>query len=53
MRLRSRIATWWKAVTRANQFNIEIEDELAFHIDACAEDLMRKGVPKHAPKLAA
>ena len=47
MRLRSRIATWWKAVTRTNQFNSEIEDELSFHIDACAEDLMRKGVPEH------
>jgi predicted permease len=47
MRLRSRIATWWKAVTRANQFDSEMEDELAFHIDACAEDLMRQGVPEH------
>ena len=47
MRLRSRIATWWRAVTRANQFNTEMEDELAFHIDACAEDLMRQGVPEH------
>ena len=47
MRLRNRIATWWKAVTHANQFNSEIEDELAFHIDACAEDLMRQGVPEH------
>ncbi len=33
MRLRSRIATWWKAVARTNQLNTEIEDELAFHID--------------------
>lgn len=47
MRLRNRIATWWKAVTHANQFNSEIEDELAFHIDACAEDLMCQGVPEH------
>jgi predicted permease len=46
MRLRSRIRTWWKAVTRTNQLNTEIEDELAFHIDCRAEELMRKGVPE-------
>jgi hypothetical protein len=47
MRLYSRIATWWKAVTRTDQLNSEIEDELAFHIDSRAEDLIRKGVPEH------
>lgn len=47
MRLRSRIATWWKAVTRTNQLNTEIEDELAFHIEARAADFMRNGVPEH------
>jgi MacB-like protein len=45
MRLRNRIRTWWKAVTRTRQLNSEIEDELAFHIDSHAEELMRKGVP--------
>ncbi len=46
MRVRSRIATWWKAVTRTNQLNTEIEDELAFHIDCRAQELMGKGVPE-------
>ncbi len=46
MRLRSRIARW-KAVARTNRINTEIEDELAFPIDSCAEDFMRMGVPEH------
>lgn len=46
MRLRNQIQTWWKAVSRTEQLNSEIEDELAFHIDARAEELMRKGVPE-------
>ena len=46
MRVLSRIATWWKAVSRSEELNAEIEDELAFHIDAYAEDLMRRGVER-------
>ena len=46
MTVRSRIATWWKAVARTNQLNTEIEDELAFHIDCRAQELMGKGVPE-------
>ncbi|QNI33743.1 ABC transporter permease [Alloacidobacterium dinghuense] len=46
MSLASRIATWWKAVTRPEQLNSEIEDELAFHIEAYANDLMRSGLPR-------
>ena len=43
MRVFRRIATWWKAVLHSDELNAEIEDELAFHIDAYAEDLMRRG----------
>ncbi|MGC1297002.1 MAG: ABC transporter permease [Alloacidobacterium sp.] len=46
MGLASRIRTWWKAVTRHEQLNGEIEDELAFHIEAYANDLMRSGLPR-------
>jgi len=46
MSLASRMATWWKAVTRQEQLNGEIEDELAFHIEKYAEDLMRSGLPR-------
>src|SRR5580698_1232760 len=46
MSLASRIATWWKAVTRPEQLSNEIEDELAFHIEKYAEDLMRSGLPR-------
>jgi predicted permease len=46
MRTVSRIRTWWKAITRREQLNSEIEDELAFHIESYAEDLMRSGLPR-------
>src|SRR5215475_7545986 len=46
MSLRSRLRTWWKAVTHSEQLNGEIEDELAFHIEAYANDLMRSGLPR-------
>jgi len=46
MSFASRIATWWKAVTRQEQLNAEIEVELAFHIEAYADDLMRSGLPR-------
>ncbi|WP_158749040.1 ABC transporter permease [Acidobacterium sp. S8] len=45
MSLASRVRTWWKAVTRSEQLNGEIEDELAFHIESYANDLMRSGLP--------
>ena len=46
MRLGSRIATWWKAVTRSAQLDDEIEAELTFHIESYTEDLMRGGMPR-------
>ena len=45
MSFASRIRTWWKAISRQEQLNHEIEDELAFHIEAYANDLMRSGLP--------
>lgn len=46
MSLRSRFRTWWKAVTRSEQLSNELDDELAFHIEAYASDLMRSGLPR-------
>src|ERR1700722_6996910 len=46
MSLATRVATWWKAVTRQEQLNDEIEDELSFHIEAYANDLIRSGLPR-------
>jgi predicted permease len=46
MSLASRFRTWWKAVSRSEELNGEIEDELAFHIEKYAEDLMRSGLPR-------
>lgn len=44
MNIASRLRTWWKAMTRREQLNREIEEELAFHIQTYAEDLMRSGL---------
>jgi predicted permease len=46
MNLRSRIRTWWMAIFRADAVDAQIADELQFHIESCAEDLMRRGVPR-------
>ena len=44
MRIARRFVTWWEAITRREQLNSEIEDELTFHIEEYAKDLMRSGV---------
>jgi predicted permease len=46
MSIVSRCRTWWKAMTRRDRLNAEIEDELAFHLASYADDLMRNGVPR-------
>ena len=42
----SRITTWWKAVTRPARFQHDVADELAFHIETYADDLMRRGLSR-------
>ena len=44
MSLRSRISTWWKAISRPEDLNRQVSEELDFHIETHAEDLKRKGV---------
>ena len=46
MSLRSRMATWWRAVFRANALDRQVSEELAFHIESYAEDLMRGGMAR-------
>jgi predicted permease len=45
MNFRSRIATWWRAIHEPTSLNHQIQQELEFHIECCAEDLMKSGVP--------
>jgi predicted permease len=44
MSLHSRFSTWWKAVVQPERLSSELDDELAFHLDSYAEDLMRSGL---------
>ncbi|MEA2257265.1 MAG: hypothetical protein QOJ51_90, partial [Acidobacteriaceae bacterium] len=46
MSLRSRVATWWRAVTAHEALDRQVEEELEFHIESYAEDLMRSGFPR-------
>src|SRR5258708_30208991 len=46
MSLRSRVATWWRAVTAHDALDRQVEEELEFHIESYAEDLMRSGFPR-------
>jgi predicted permease len=46
MSLQSRVKTWWRAVSRPGQLAKQVHEELEFHIESYAEDLMSKGVPR-------
>ncbi|HKO14068.1 MAG TPA: ABC transporter permease [Acidobacteriaceae bacterium] len=46
MSLSSRMRTWWRAVRHEYAVDAQIDHELRFHIESCAEDLMRGGVPR-------
>ncbi|HVT96385.1 MAG TPA: permease prefix domain 1-containing protein, partial [Acidobacteriaceae bacterium] len=46
MSLRSRMTTWWRAISRADALDHQLHEELKFHIDSCAEDMVRQGVPR-------
>lgn len=40
-----RIRLWLASVLRRRRFDADVEDELAFHLRARAEDLRRRGIP--------
>src|SRR6202795_5192770 len=46
MSLGSRLRTWVKAVFRAGELDRQVGDELEFHIESYAEDLMRSGLSR-------
>jgi len=45
MRIGSRLRSWVRAVARRSRMEGEMDAELRFHIEAFAEDLVRRGVP--------
>lgn len=45
MSVLSRIRTWWRAVFHGTRIGSEVEQELQFHIDTYADDLVRRGMP--------
>jgi predicted permease len=46
MSLRSRLTTWWRAISRADALDRQLNEELKFHIDSYTDDLMRQGVAR-------
>lgn len=46
MRVRSRFKTWWRAVSQPAQMSEQVREELEFHIESYAVDLMKNGVPR-------
>jgi predicted permease len=45
MRLLSRLRSWLQAMLRRSRMESEMDEELHFHIEAYAQDLVRSGVP--------
>lgn len=46
MRALSRIRTWWRAVWRAQDVHKQVDEELRFHIESYAEDLVCSGMSR-------
>jgi len=46
MSLRSRLTTWWRAIFHSDALDRQVNDELRFHIESCADDLIRRGIPR-------
>jgi putative ABC transport system permease protein len=46
MRLWSRLRSWTRANLTRSRMESEMDAELKFHMDACANDLVRSGVPR-------
>ena len=42
----SRMRTWWRAVIRHGEVDAQVDEELRFHIESYAEDLMRSGMAR-------
>src|SRR5580698_9144260 len=46
MRLWSRFRSWWQATVQRSRLENEMDAELRFHLQAHAEELMQKGLPR-------
>ncbi len=46
MSLRSRMKTWWRAVARGSELAAQVDEELRFHMENYAEDLIRGGLTR-------
>ena len=46
MSMSSRVRTWWRAMRSGRAVDAQIDDELRFHVESRAEDLMRGGVAR-------
>lgn len=46
MSLSSRIGTWWRAVRHEPTVGAQVDEELQFHIESYAEDLVRGGLSR-------
>jgi len=46
MSVMSRWTTWWRAVTRQTDVDAQVDEELRFHVESYAEDLMRSGLSR-------
>jgi predicted permease len=44
MSLKSRWTTWWRAVSRRADVDAQVDEELRFHLESYADDLMRGGM---------
>jgi predicted permease len=44
MSLSSRMKTWWHALLHRAEMDAQVEEELQFHLESYAEDLMRSGM---------
>ena len=44
MSFRSRLQTWWRAVSKPAHLRQQVREELEFHIENYAQDLMRSGM---------
>ena len=46
MNLRSRVSTWARAVSRRTRLDEQVNEELLFHIERYADDLVHQGIPR-------
>ena len=46
MSLQSRMSTWWRAVRQREGVHAQIDEELQFHVESHAADLMRSGTKR-------